>query len=97
MTKEKTALTQLIERLTECIAKCEETYAKTDPDKYPSICMTTDAMRFAYQRALEMATENLPIEKQQIVDAWVAGNNNIPSRKTYAISDEQYYQNKFEQ
>jgi hypothetical protein len=99
MTKEKTALTQLIEGLRECVRQCKETCDNTDPDLYPFTFASSEAMGFAYQRALEIATEHLPIEKQQIVDAYKDGFKDsqrpfIPNESLTTF--DQYFQNKFE-
>ena len=87
MTKEKTALTQLIEKKR---AKLDSLLG----NPYPSVKVKVQINCNRYD--IQMLEKMLPIEKQQIVDAWGDGNSN-PLMASKKMAAEAYIQNKFEQ
>jgi hypothetical protein len=88
MTKEKTALTQLIEKIEQQkrVLKDHFVEGKWNDDR----CSELD-------NCIAIASAMLPIEKQQIVDGiiWFDDTDRKPSE--IEISAKQYFQNKFEQ
>jgi len=83
MTKEKTALMQLIEKKR---AKLDSLLG----NPYPSVKVKVQINCNRYD--IQMLEKMLPIEKQQIVDAWVNGGATLGAKNA-----EQYIKEQFEQ